>query len=75
MAKRQERLHGAAVIEGRANSLIGLKVTLIMKTKAAFFVKFLGVEKGMLKIENMRLQKQSMNLSEVEEIIIDKTVD
>ena len=75
MAKRQERLHGRAAIEAKAATLPGMKVTLVLKSKAAFFVEILALADAQVKAKNMRLQKQNFDLNDIEEIIIDKIAE
>lgn len=70
MSKRQVRLNNIADIRKNFSKVLRQKVNIVLNSGAVFFVKVLEMKDKQMIVENMRLKKSTIELSEINEIIL-----
>lgn len=71
MSKRQVRLNNIADIRENFSKVLRQKVNIVLNSGVVFFVKVLEMKDKQMIVENMRLKKSTIELSEINEIILD----
>jgi hypothetical protein len=70
MTKRQLRLYTQDIPSGIEKAL-NLPLSIVMKTGEVYLFKILEMNNGYLEVEDMRKLRQKIQISDIEEIIIE----
>lgn len=70
MPRRQTRIQ-AHSIPGKINDLIGKSANIVLRDKSVFFVQIIDIDGSMLNAINFRNRKVSLELEQIDEIILD----